>query len=380
VTELDPTILDRLLPPVPGSPDWDDVMRRSGSRGRHRRRQFVALVGAALVVAAGTAWALGPVRTFFWSARENSRIAYLHDGGLYVMDADGSGQERLARDVGCCVAWSADGRTLAYTVRDNGVWVVRTDRSHFGWNTDRSRPWRLAPDGRFPAWSPDMWHIAYSAEGGIFVVGVDGSGRRRLVDDGADPVWSPDGRSIAFLRRGDLWAMDADGTGQRNLTDSPEEPEAGATWSPDGRTILFERRVRNLATDVAGRAVELFATTADGGRERRLTSNTDYDGRASWSPDGRRIVFICGFADARVCVMNDDGTDRRDLDARTNHDWPVAWSPDGKKIAYTARDGAQVEVMNSDGSDKHRLPRSSEGEVFVAWAPDSLFEFRPPPG
>ena len=382
MTELDPTILDRLLPPVPGSPDWDDVMRRSGSRGRHRRRQFVALVAAALVVAAGTAWALGPVRTFLWSARENSRIAYLHDGGLYVMDADGSRQERLARDVGCCVAWSADGRTLAYTVRDNGVWVVRTERSHFGWNKARSRPWRLAPDGRFPAWSPDMWHIAYSAEGGIFVVGVDGSGRHRLVDDGADPVWSPDGRSIAFLRRGDLWAMDADGTGQRNLTDSPLETEAEAQWSPDGRTILFERQAEAL--DVGTRSTkgttEIVATTVEGGKERRLTSNTDYDGRASWSPDGRRIVFVCGFEDARVCVMNDDGTDRRDLGARTNHDWPVAWSPDGKKIAYTARDGAQVEVMNSDGSDKHRLPRSSEGEVFVAWAPDSLFEFRPPPG
>jgi Tol biopolymer transport system component len=382
VTELDPTILDRLLPPVPGAPDWDDVMRRSGSRGRHRRRQLVALVAAALVVAAGTASAIGPVRAFFWSARENSRIAYLHDGGLYVMDADGSGQERLARDVGCCVAWSADGRTLAYTVRDNGVWVVRTERSRFGWNKARSKPWRLAPDGRFAAWSPDMWHIAYSAEGGIFVVGVDGSGRRRLVDDGADPVWSPDGRSIAFLRRGDLWVMNADGTSQRNLTDSPLETEAEAQWSPDGRTILFERQAEAL--DVGTRSTkgttEIVATTVDGGKERRLTSNTDYDGRASWSPDGRRIVFICGFADARVCVMNDDGTDRRDLGARTNHDWPVAWSPDGKKIAYTARDGAQVEVMNSDGSDKHRLPRSSEGEVFVAWAPDSLFEFRPPPG
>jgi len=91
-----------------------------------------------------------------------------------------------------------------------------------------------------------MWHIAYSAEGGIFVVGVDGSGRRRLVDDGADPVWSPDGRSIAFLRRGDLWVMDADGTSQRNLTDSPLETEAEAQWSPDGRTILFERQAEAL--------------------------------------------------------------------------------------------------------------------------------------
>jgi Tol biopolymer transport system component len=382
VTELDPTILDRLLPPVPGAPDWEDVMRRSGSRGRHRRRQLVALVAAALLVAAGTASAIGPVRAFFWSARENSRIAYLHDGGLYVMDADGSGQERLARDVGCCVAWSADGRTLAYTVRDNGVWVVRTERSRFGWNKARSKPWRLAPDGRFAAWSPDMWHIAYSAEGGIFVVGVDGSGRRRLVDDGADPVWSPDGRSIAFLRRGDLWVMDADGTGQRNLTDSPLETEAEAQWSPDGRRILFERQAEAL--DVGTRATrgttEIVVTTADGGKERRLTSNTAYDGRASWSPDGRRIVFVCGFEDARVCVMNDDGTGRRDLGARTSPDRPVAWSPDGTQIAYTARDGSQVEVMNSDGSDKHRLPRSPTGQVFVAWAPASLFDFRPPPG
>ena len=283
MTELDPTILERLLPPTPGSPDWEDVMHRSGSRrATHRRRRFVALAAAALVVAAGTASAFGPVRAF-WSARENSRIAYLQDGGLYMMDADGSGQERLASNVGCCVAWSADGRTLAYTVRDNGVWIVRTERSHFGWNKARSRPWRLAPDGRFPAWSPDMWHIAFSAEGGIFVVGVDGSGRRRLVDDGADPVWSPDGRSIAFLRGGDLWVMDADGTGQRNLTDSPLETEAEAQWSPDGRTILFERQAEAL--DVGTRSTkgttEIVATTVEGGKERRLTSNTDHEARPS---------------------------------------------------------------------------------------------------
>jgi len=378
VTELDPTILDRLLPPTPGSPDWEDVMRRSGWRTTHRRRRFVALVAAALIVVAGTASALGTVRAVFSSPRENSKIAYLRGGGLYVMDSDGSGQERLARNVDCCVTWSADGRTLAYTVRGNGVWAVRTER---GPNFRRagSKPWMLARDGRFPAWSPDMWLIAYSADRGIFVVAVDGSGRRRLVDDGAVPRWSPDGRRIAFLRRGDLWVMNADGTGQRNLTDSPEEAEAGATWSPDGRTILFERRVRNLATRTTGGAVEIFVTALDGGEERRLTSNTAYDGRASWSPDGRRIAFICGFVDARVCVMNGDGTDRRDLGARTNNDSPLAWSPDGKQIAYTARDDAAVEVMNADGSDKHRLTSSPTGEVFVAWATDSLFEFRPPP-
>jgi Tol biopolymer transport system component len=372
MTGIDRATLDRILPPAAAPADWDDVIDRAGVRTRrapHRRRRFVALAVAALVVVAGTASAFGTVRTFFsGAARESSKIAYLQDGELYVVDPDGSDQERLARNVDCCVAWRNDGRTLAYTLYRNGVWVVRTDGS---------KPQRLARDGRSPAWSPDMWHIAYSANGGIFVVGADGSGRSRLVDDGAVPQWSPDGRRIAFLRRDDLWVMNADGTGQRNLTDSPAVSEAEASWSPDGRSILFERR----DNDLAGRAwsnIELFVTTADGGKERRLTSNAAYDGRASWSPDGQRIVFICGFSNARVCVMNSDGSGRRDLGARTNKTWPVAWSPDGKKIAYTARDGSEVEVMNADGSDKHRLTQSPGGDVFVGWSPEPFVDWPKP--
>ena len=93
-----------------------------------------------------------------------------------------------------------------------------------------------------------------------------------------------------------------------------------------------------------------------------------FDGHPSWSPDGQQIVFVCGFANAHVCVTYTDGTGRRDLGVRTRNDAPVAWSADGAKIAYTASDGSGVAVLNADGSGRHRVAGVPGGAVFVAWA------------
>jgi hypothetical protein len=64
MTDLDRTSLDRILPPTPGSADWEDVLRRSGARHGGRRR-VIALAAAVLVVVVGTASAFGGVRAFF---------------------------------------------------------------------------------------------------------------------------------------------------------------------------------------------------------------------------------------------------------------------------------------------------------------------------
>ena len=62
MTDLDRVSLDRILPSTPGPADWNDVMRRSR---QSRRRHVVAFAVAVLVVAVGTASALGTVRDFF---------------------------------------------------------------------------------------------------------------------------------------------------------------------------------------------------------------------------------------------------------------------------------------------------------------------------
>jgi Tol biopolymer transport system component len=105
-----------------------------------------------------------------WSP-DSARIAVLADGTLYVMNADGSKRQSLAKNVliehilgSPNIAWSPDGTKIAYASASD-------DRDQF-------RIWSVAHDG--------------SAQMLIF----EGSGRSDGLTGG--PVWSPDGTRIAF--------------------------------------------------------------------------------------------------------------------------------------------------------------------------------------
>jgi len=63
--DLDRASLDRILPVTPGATDWDDVLSRSRADQLRRRQRAIVLAVATLVVAVGTASAIGSVRDFF---------------------------------------------------------------------------------------------------------------------------------------------------------------------------------------------------------------------------------------------------------------------------------------------------------------------------
>ena len=122
-------------------------------------------------------------------------------------------------------------------------------------------------------------------EGGLYAA-KDGH-LNQLTENPADtdPDFSADGRKIAFVRDGDVWSMRADGTGQHKLTSGPEV-DSRPQFSPDGHYVVFERRA-----EAEGNLRDLYRVNL-GGSARPLVTSAYDEHEASFSPDGRTIVFV----------------------------------------------------------------------------------------
>lgn len=133
-------------------------------------------------------------------------------------------------------------------------------------------------------------------------------------------------------------------------------------WSPDHTKLAFEAG--------AEYGENIFVWNRNSGRVRRITAQTGRETHPSWSPDGRRLVYVhepdSGAAD--LFVVQADGSGRRRLTADAASQYATEWSPDGSRIAYASSRG--LFVIRPDGSRRIRLTRRALDQ-HPAWAPGS---------
>jgi Tol biopolymer transport system component len=300
--------------------------------------------------------------------QQNGKILFLRDGGIYEMNADGTGVTNVM-DASFDVGYPG--------MSPNGEKIVF--QTHFQTNQDG--------------------HDLYD----LYVANADGSGEpTRLINNlyqgwQVAPVLSPDGNRIAFsaqsgynglsrFSRGsgdDIYTIDVDGADLTRLT-KMKGSELDLLWSRDGTKIFF-RNLHYITTgetmDSGGNVVDVqeeisqnLQMNADGTRITHVSNSLVSNSLASlselaWSPYCKEIAYWRdpdGDTYGNIYVRNADGqevqiTHNMDISPGTY----LVLSPDCTKIAFSSYVG--IHVMNADGSGEPTRLTKGQSDSVIGW-------------
>jgi Tol biopolymer transport system component len=163
----------------------------------------------------------------------------------------------------------------------------------------------------------------------------------------------------------DLWIIDLERDTPQRLTHE-DGWESTPVWSPDGEQIAF-------AADRYG-PPNIYVKPTDGGEARELVpfdSTVHYC--ASWTPDGRSLVYVrFGAGKGDIWSVDVKTLERRRLLETPFDERDVQLSPDGRWLAYSSDESGREEVYVASFPDLAGRRRvSAEGGDQPRWRADS---------
>ncbi len=378
---------------TPAQDTWEYRTSDMPKSGENQIFRIDAATGTKIAVTSGPGVKMGP------GVLSSGEVAYVRVEGASAAVFYGAGKQGpsgtgLSRNP---PAWSPDGTHVVYSrqVTNRPTEPVKL------WS--RNSKFSLAATAFLPAYDPGGERLAVTkigADGTSLYVIDEGKPARTILlrkDLILAPQWSPDGKQIvvgvggftAFLdfamggRKpsdpvnggAQVGILNTDGTGFHLIT-SGTNNNAFASFSPDGKRIVY----RTAGPEVEGLRIMNLAD----GSIKELTG--EYDNFPVWSPRGNQIAFIRridGFFQAMT--IHADGTGLTQLTHTKGNDAHLAWSPDGERLLVTSsrmgfKDEAfytsspqpygEIFVMRADGTDVEQLTDDQWEEGGPAWQPE----------
>jgi tricorn protease len=220
-----------------------------------------------------------------------------------------------------------------------------------------------------------VYDIEAGTDTGIDIrVPDDGINRRQRNVDVSGQITgaslSPTGQRVLFTARGNLFNAPVGDGITRDLTRRSSAHDREASWSPDGKSIVF-------VSDHSGEE-ELYIVPADGSTEpRALTSdNQRRFYRPLFSPTGDHVAV--SDHEGRIYVIQADG--RGGLkEAGRDPGWrnrDYIWSPSGDWLAFSQTTDSglrELHVYNVAGERTRRISEGLFSEYQPSFSPDGKY-------
>jgi TolB protein len=247
-----------------------------------------------------------------------------NDDELYMMDYDGFNQTRLTfnKIKDYMPAWSADGKSLAYT------------------------SYRLTKAALF---------ILNPFEGKITEV--------QNVGTNYAPAFSPDGRWLVFCStieegNADIYLTTADGRRNPRKLTYTKSADTAPSWSPTSREIAF--------TSDRGGTPQIYIMDAEGSNVRRVSFGGTYHDAPAWSPTGDMIAYVSRVDQIfDIYVLNLRSNQIVKLTESFARNESPCWSPDGRHLIFTSNRTGRIQIftIDYDGANLRRLTSTGDNKL-----------------
>ncbi len=206
----------------------------------------------------------------------------------------------------------------------------------------------------------------------IYLMNTDGTNISRLTGRKGFITsfsWDPDSQKIAFSSHytdsdqenyyESIYIVNIDGSNETRLTNNPQGSDYQISWSPDGKRLVF---ISNRDSELNSPIEEIYIMNSDGSAQVRLTHLNGQCSFPSWSPDGNQIIFIYqpksgDVAEKGIYLINSDGTGIKPIYKNYIYQYfSPLFSSDWKKIYVLLwYPGSAIYSMDINGTNLNKI-------------------------
>jgi TolB protein len=273
------------------------------------------------------------------------------------------------------LTFTPDGNSLVYSMAGS-LWGQRIGSAEASELTHAKHAYDYQPDV-----APDQFSVVFTRYDGraieLWRLDLRSSREQQLTSGGAvnvEPRLSPDGKRIIWVSTEgtghfNLFIADIGAGGLSNARPllgprrsaisryyySAWDHSINPSWSPDGKRILY---VSN--PEVAWGTGDIWSVAADDPRDRRkvLSEETSWTARPETSPDGKQVLFSSyhGRQWKQLWLTTPGGMAPLPMTFGEFDRWNARWSPDGRRIAYISNEHGNTSLVVQDAAGGATTP------------------------